>query len=115
MYVTPEQIQSANKANVEALLAVANAQFAAFEKLANISASAVKPPTSISLLRLRRSSSRKQLVTTPASRIMRKLTSAFQEIETNTACRVAIPRANLWSYAMARIIATITVGAIAKK
>ena len=42
MYVTPEQIQSANKANVEALLAVANAQFAAFEKLANISASAVK-------------------------------------------------------------------------
>jgi phasin family protein len=42
MYVTPEQIQSANKANVEALLAVANAQFAAFEKLANISAGAVK-------------------------------------------------------------------------
>ena len=32
MYVTPEQIQSANKANVEALLAVANAQFAAFVK-----------------------------------------------------------------------------------
>src|SRR5918995_1867427 len=42
MYVTPEQIQSANKANVEALLAIANAQFAAFEKLANISAGAVK-------------------------------------------------------------------------
>lgn len=42
MYVTPEQIQSANKANVEALLAVANAQFAAFEKLANMSAGAVK-------------------------------------------------------------------------
>ena len=42
MYVTPEQIQSANKANVEALLAVANTQFAAFEKLANISAGAVK-------------------------------------------------------------------------
>src|ERR1700694_893856 len=42
MYVTPEQIQAANKANVEALLAVANAQFAAFEKLANIQASAVK-------------------------------------------------------------------------
>src|ERR1700740_1752064 len=42
MYVTPEQIQAANKANVEALLAVANAQFAALEKLANIQASAVK-------------------------------------------------------------------------
>jgi phasin family protein len=42
MYVTPEQIQAATKANVEALLAVANAQFSAFEKLANISAGAVK-------------------------------------------------------------------------
>jgi len=42
MYVTPEQIQSANKSTVEALLAVANAQFAAFEKLANIGAGAVK-------------------------------------------------------------------------
>jgi phasin family protein len=42
MYVTPEQIQAANKANVEALLAVANAQFAAFEKLATINAGAVK-------------------------------------------------------------------------
>jgi phasin family protein len=42
LYVTPEQIQAAQKANVEALLAVANAQFAAFEKLANISAGAVK-------------------------------------------------------------------------
>ncbi len=42
MYVTPEQIQAANKANVETLLAVANAQFAALEKLANISAGAVR-------------------------------------------------------------------------
>jgi phasin family protein len=42
MYVTPDQIQAANKANVEAFLAVANAQFAAFEKLANIQANAVK-------------------------------------------------------------------------
>jgi len=42
MYVTPEQIQSANKTNVEAFLAVANAQFAAFEKLATIQATAVK-------------------------------------------------------------------------
>ena len=42
MYVTPEQIQAANKANVEAFLAMANAQFAALEKLANLQASAVK-------------------------------------------------------------------------
>ena len=42
MYVTPEQIQAASKANVETLLAVANAQFAAFERLVNINASAVK-------------------------------------------------------------------------
>jgi phasin family protein len=42
MYVTPEQIQAANKSNVETFLAVANAQFAAFEKLANIQASVVK-------------------------------------------------------------------------
>ena len=42
MYVTPEQIQAANKSSVEALLAVANAQFSAFEKLATINASAVK-------------------------------------------------------------------------
>ena len=42
MYVTPEQIQAAQKGNVETLLAVANAQFAAFEKLANITAGAVK-------------------------------------------------------------------------
>ena len=42
MYVTPEQIQAANKANVETFLAVANAQFAAFEKLATLNASIVK-------------------------------------------------------------------------
>jgi phasin family protein len=42
MYVTPEQIQAANKANVESFLAVANAQFAAFEKLAHLSAGAVR-------------------------------------------------------------------------
>lgn len=42
MYVTPEQIQAAGKANVEAFLAVANAQFAAFEKLANLNANAAK-------------------------------------------------------------------------
>src|SRR5881394_703006 len=42
MYVTPEQIQAAQKTGVESLLAVANAQFAAFEKLANINAGLVK-------------------------------------------------------------------------
>lgn len=42
MYVTPEQIQAAGKANVETLLAVANTQFAAFEKFASLNANAVK-------------------------------------------------------------------------
>ena len=42
MYVTPEQIQTANKANVETILAVANAQFAALEKLATLNATAVR-------------------------------------------------------------------------
>lgn len=42
MYVTPEQIQAANKANVEAILAVANAQFAALEKLASLNAGVVR-------------------------------------------------------------------------
>lgn len=42
MYVTPEQIQAAGKANVDTLLSLAATQFAAFEKLANLQASAVK-------------------------------------------------------------------------
>ena len=42
MYVTPEQIQAANKANVEAVLSLAASQFAAFEKFANLNANAVK-------------------------------------------------------------------------
>jgi phasin family protein len=42
MYVTPEQIQATNKANVEAILAVANAQFAALEKLATLNANTVR-------------------------------------------------------------------------
>jgi len=42
MYVTPEQIQAAQKANVETLLAVASTQFSAIEKLANLNATAVK-------------------------------------------------------------------------
>src|SRR6476619_4305881 len=42
MYVPPEQIQAASKANVETFLAVANAQFAAMEKLATLNATAVR-------------------------------------------------------------------------
>ncbi|MGE5129148.1 MAG: phasin family protein [Sphingomonadaceae bacterium] len=42
MYVTPEQFQAANKANVEAVLSLAATQFAAMEKLANLSASAIR-------------------------------------------------------------------------
>src|SRR3972149_10440074 len=42
MYVTPEQIQTANKANVEALLSVAATQFAALERLASLNAGAGK-------------------------------------------------------------------------
>ena len=42
MYVTPEQIQAAAKANVEAVLTAATTQFAAVEKLAGINANAVK-------------------------------------------------------------------------
>jgi phasin family protein len=42
MYVTPEQIQAASKSNVETFLAVANAQFAALEKLATLNAGVVR-------------------------------------------------------------------------
>jgi phasin family protein len=42
MYVTPEQIQEANKATVEAMLAAASTQFAAIEKLATLNATAIK-------------------------------------------------------------------------
>jgi len=42
MYVTPEQIQAAGKANVEAILSLAASQFAAFEKFANLNTNAVK-------------------------------------------------------------------------
>ena len=42
MYVTPEQFQAANKANVEAVLSLAATQFAAMEKLVNLNASAIK-------------------------------------------------------------------------
>jgi phasin family protein len=42
MYVTPEQIQAASKANVDSMLALAATQFAAIEKLATLNANAVK-------------------------------------------------------------------------
>ena len=42
MYVTPEQIQAAGKANAESILSIAASQFAAIEKLANLQASAIK-------------------------------------------------------------------------
>jgi phasin family protein len=42
MYVTPEQIQAAGKANVETMLSFAQMQFAAIEKLASLNANAVK-------------------------------------------------------------------------
>jgi phasin family protein len=42
MYVTPEQIAAANKASMEAVLSLASNQFAAFERLANLNADAVK-------------------------------------------------------------------------
>jgi phasin family protein len=42
MYVTPEQIQAAGKANIESILSIATAQFAALEKLANLNTSAVR-------------------------------------------------------------------------
>jgi phasin family protein len=42
MYVTPEQIQAATKANVDAILSLATTQFAALEKFASLNANAVK-------------------------------------------------------------------------
>ena len=42
MYVTPDQIQSTSKANIDALLSVATAQFSAFQRIAALNSSAVK-------------------------------------------------------------------------
>jgi phasin family protein len=42
MYVTPEQVVAANKANVEALIGLANTNFAAYEKLAALNFNATK-------------------------------------------------------------------------
>ena len=42
MYVTPEQIQTTSKANVDALLSVASTQFSALEKLATLNSNVLK-------------------------------------------------------------------------
>ncbi|HZR67830.1 MAG TPA: phasin family protein [Burkholderiales bacterium] len=42
MYVTPEQIAATNKAGAEALLGLANSQFAAFERWSNLNLNATK-------------------------------------------------------------------------
>jgi len=42
MYITPEQVTSANKAGVEAILALATSQFAAFERLSTLNFNAAK-------------------------------------------------------------------------
>lgn len=42
MYVTPEQIAATNKAGVEAILGLANSQFAAFERLSALNFNATK-------------------------------------------------------------------------
>jgi phasin family protein len=42
MYVTPEQIQAAGKANVDAMLTLAQTQFAAIEKFASLNANVFK-------------------------------------------------------------------------
>jgi phasin family protein len=42
MYITPEQVVAANKANVEALIGLANTNFAAYEKLAALNFNATK-------------------------------------------------------------------------
>jgi phasin family protein len=42
MYVTPDQITTANKAGVEALVGIAHANFAAFEKLSALNFNATK-------------------------------------------------------------------------
>jgi len=42
MYLTPEQIASANKAGVESVLALATSQFAAFERLSTLNFNAAK-------------------------------------------------------------------------
>lgn len=42
MYPTPEQIASANKAGIEAVLGLASSQFAAFERLSAVNFSAAK-------------------------------------------------------------------------
>ena len=74
MYVTPEQIQAANKANVETILAVANAQFAALEKLANLQAGAMKSAFEDSIANTRALLSAKDIATVKGLQSDRGLT-----------------------------------------
>ncbi len=59
-----------------------------------IMATAAMPPTSISLLRLRMSFSRKQLTTSPTQRISRNPTRWSSPIVTSMAWMAASPTAN---------------------
>lgn len=61
MYVTPEQIAAANKASIDAILNLATSQFAAFERLANLNANAVKAVFEESLANTRALSSAKDM------------------------------------------------------
>ena len=51
MYFTPEQVASANKAGIEAVLGLASTQFAAFERLSALNFSAAKTAFEESLIR----------------------------------------------------------------
>jgi phasin family protein len=51
MYFTPEQVASANKAGIEAVLGLASSQFAAFERLSALNFSAAKTAFEENLVR----------------------------------------------------------------
>ena len=61
MYVTPEQVAATNKAGIESILSFATSQFAAFERLANLNANAVKAIFEDSLANTRALSSAKDV------------------------------------------------------
>ena len=61
MYVTPEQIAATNKASIESILSLATNQFAAFERLANLNANAIKTIFEDSLANTRALSSAKDV------------------------------------------------------
>ena len=61
MYVTPEQIAAANKASIESFLNLASNQFAALERLANVTTDAVKSAFEDSLANTRALASAKDV------------------------------------------------------